>query len=65
MGVGVCILFYGYIATSEVMGSFGVLQWWGFGCVSQDVLQWYRDYFELKAILALGSRETLVFPFYL
>lgn len=24
----------------------------------QDVYQWFADYFELKAILALGSRET-------
>lgn len=26
----------------------------------QHVSQWYRDYFELKAVLAEGSRETSV-----
>lgn len=29
----------------------------------KDVPQWYADYFELKAILALGSRETSALPF--
>ena len=43
----------------------GQFQGWNVGVrkkLPQDVPQWYTDYFELKAMLASGSRETSALP---